>query len=105
MFVSSSIYHDFSANIIADYRLATVSHSLLELLIIILHLPHRIAVQEGLFVGMTSSIVALVQDFNRYFCCPSNNRACKGKCSIFFVFVLISRCLLARNVVHDIEGK
>lgn len=38
----------------------------------------RLSIQEGLFVGTTSSIVQLVESFNGFFRCPSDSGKCKG---------------------------
>ena len=39
---------------------------------------HRITAPEGLFLGTTSSVVNFVNDFNKFFKCPSKNGKCKG---------------------------
>ena len=38
----------------------------------------RLSIQQGLFVGTTSSIVQFVESFNGFFQCPSENGKCKG---------------------------
>ena len=46
------------------------SFCLHEFLLRVLHFLHRIAIQEGPFVGVMSSTVSFVGDLNQYFCCP-----------------------------------
>lgn len=40
------------------------------------------SISEGFFVGTASSIVQLVEDFNGFFKCPSDNGKCKGNSDI-----------------------
>lgn len=42
----------------------------------------NISISEGFFVGTASSIAQLVEDFNGFFKCPSDNGKCKGNSDI-----------------------
>ena len=64
-------------------------------------LYNRITASEGLFVGTTSSVIAFVNDFNKFFKCPSNN----GKASFTVIKVILQHCFLSLNVIVTSKQK
>lgn len=58
----------------------------------------RLDLEESLFVGTTSSMAELIQGFNRFFKCPSNDGACEG--TILLLFVLYT-CVFVCKHKHN----
>lgn len=62
-----------------------------------------ISIPEGVFVATTSSIVSFVEQFNKFFKCPSKDGKCRGKLCYLSVFIIFIVAAAGMQAVHCMQ--